>query len=751
MSNKIRFPRLLLLLVTATALLASCSNQAPPRTELQQDAGMVNLSIALEGAELSQQELTQFGVPYEPTSGQLAVGEVHVHVRDAGGNAITFNIENGAYLAAPGGTDSYIMLSAGTASGGIASADVTLPAVGDPYTFESSAYRDGAAGPGESVIAHHSLIQEVSVHDHVQVMLASVLGDAVLFPRFPTNLATPGALLDLMLVVTANGYDTYLDDHLQVPIGDFTAEYTAVTGATAVTSSNRGIRLNVDVTCSSAVTVEGEVTGILATGGTFAMGTLDISGSGGYELACPTTSGNITADLESPTVTIDSYDPATGIVTGSADDNFGIAKVQLFDGPVLLASTDEDELGGDVAEITFALGTTNFSTALTTPPLGPLEAVALDHSGNEAAATLDTLYVALGGTGDGTQADPFGSIANAIAAAGPGYTIQVEPGIYSADGLITIDKPFLTLEGNGAQVERFLIEAPHTTVRNFRVDYDGAARFNGVEVSATNVVLENLDIQGYRSGTGGGFDALHQGVIITGNTTANGFRMIGGSISGFTLGLVAEHRNSDAQFDDVVIEGVTFSDIRTKGIYFDTLSNALIKDVTLTNVGNYGLNNTSGNPGASGVGIDLFLRTGTFENITFDGVVIDNSGLSNEEDPTAPPRAISRAIRVTAVDFPGLPLDSGENAATLDGLEFRDVTITTGATYGIFIGDSIDLTPTPTNVTFTGSVITAGAYAVALYSAADVDATDSGNSFSGGTMDVLDGDTALLGAGTVLR
>src|SRR5690606_31437805 len=108
----------------------------------------------------------------------------------------------------------------------------------------------------------------------------SILGAATLTPRYPTNYATPGVDIDLMLTVTANGHA-----ELQVPISDFTAAYDAITGGTIVTDSNRGVRITAEAACTS-VAVGGTVSGLLEDSGTFAQGELDINGTSGYSIDC---------------------------------------------------------------------------------------------------------------------------------------------------------------------------------------------------------------------------------------------------------------------------------------------------------------------------------------------------------------------------------------------------------------------------------------------------------------------------------
>src|SRR5690606_12120989 len=151
----------------------------------------------------------------------------------------------------------------------------------------------------------------------------------------------PNTVLDLMLVVAANGHDNIAGgDFLEVPLGDFVASYDAPVGTSIVSQSNRGLRLQVGAQCSAPVTVTGSVAGLVEVANDFVAGSVALNGSG-LQLECsPVNDGTVSLDTEPPTVSITSFASSTGLVVGQADDNFGIAKVQVYDGPVLLASTD---------------------------------------------------------------------------------------------------------------------------------------------------------------------------------------------------------------------------------------------------------------------------------------------------------------------------------------------------------------------------------------------------------------------------
>ncbi|HEX7041581.1 MAG TPA: hypothetical protein VF202_15800 [Trueperaceae bacterium] len=458
-------------LLALALLLSACGGP-----QLPVDPSMLAVTVAVDlGGEAVEggDQLTPQGFPYDPDDGSIA-GSVEVHVYDKDGDAVSFDVSGGTYTAAPSGAVGFITLTPGSES-----ATVNLPSSGNPYRFESFGRADG------DVVAYDERSQDVAVVPSVFVTLRSVLEEAILVPRYPTAVATPGQVLDLMLVVMANGHSDFPTDYLQVPVGDFTATYGTVTNAAAGPSSVRGIRLTVDPACTGDVTVDGHVTGLLFDGTAYATGDLPFHGGAGFSLSCPAAvGGEVAVDLVPPTVTLDSFDPATRVVTGTASDAFGIASVEIYDGPVLMASTDPAKVSGTVSLIVFAPGSDEFTTTLAVDPVGGISAVALDPSGNEASTepTFDDGFVyvdaSAGPGGDGSAAAPFDTIQEGIDAVASGGTVFVRNGDYDGDHLV-IDKP-LTLRGES--------EAG-VSVRLSTTGY-------GVEVSADDVTIENLTIEG---------------------------------------------------------------------------------------------------------------------------------------------------------------------------------------------------------------------------------------------------------------
>jgi hypothetical protein len=404
---------------------------------------------------------------------------VHVYVFDKDGEQVSFQVSGATYTAAPDG-DEYVTLTPEAPS-----VTVRLPAGGNPYRFE------GLGEAGGSVVAYDSKEATIGTGTEVALALDSVIGDAVLVPRLPVSTVAPGQVLDLMLVVMANGHTDFPGDYLQVPIDDFTVSYGPVANATVLASSPRGLRLQVDAYCYDSVTVGGGVAGLVVDGGSFAPGNVEFGDGDGFEVPCQSSSGGLSLDMVPPSVAVTSYDPFTGVVTGEASDDVGVARVELYDGPFLLATTELADATGDVALIEFEPLSHAFATTLEVLPLGRVTAVAVDTSGNEAQSEAflpgSVVYVDASAPagGDGSAAHPYRSVQAGINAVAPGGTVFVRDGDYTETQL-NVYKP-LTLAGES--------EAG-VVIQVTTVEY-------GVKLHADDVTLANLTILAAPSGAAG--------------------------------------------------------------------------------------------------------------------------------------------------------------------------------------------------------------------------------------------------------
>lgn len=552
-------PLSLLALALVALLLAACGGQTPKAVVPK---GFTSLQLSLAKSSFSTQSLETLGSPYNPSNGNIAVDHVKIVVTDKNSNPVKFNYDSttDTYTEDSGGGTTYITLNQSNQE-----TTVNLAAAGNPYTFTSYG-KDSS----DNVIAYQQLLSyNIVTNPTVMVQLQSLLSKAVLTPRLPTNVVLPGSYVDLMLVVMPPSNDTFPSSYLQVPISDFTASYNQPTNANIAAYSDRGIRLQIHSDCTTGVTVTGSVAGLLDDSGT--SGSIDINGSSGFSLPCASTAGNVVTDLVPPTVSITSYNTTTHIVTGTADDNYGIAKVQIYDGPRLLASSDTNEQNpGVVAAVTFS--GTNFTahlSSLSNPPAGGISAVAIDTSGNQ-ATTKDTLnpnviYVSATGdndsTGDGSQAAPYATIAKGVSEVAQGGTVYVESGTYTPGSAITVPEDVTILGQSGATIsvdptslaKVFSMTNDGATIEGLTITYTAKAPASSavmVYIQADNITIRGNTFSGqFVSGDSGVGRAMvisygSTGLNITDNTVAH-LRQpayINGSSASPTTGAINNNR-----------------------------------------------------------------------------------------------------------------------------------------------------------------------------------------------------------------
>jgi len=583
MRNRVTGTWAALVLCLAT-LLAACGRPGPGADRMVS----FELALAQDGS------LTPQGLPHDPDDGGIEVQVMRVWVSDSQGQPVLFERDGDAYVAAADGSEAFVTLSAGDGEMG---AEVTLPAFGNPYRFVAHAYLDDpGAVPEAAVIGYADRSASVVDGGTVWFSPVSVLGEARLRTRFPTSYVAPGATVDLMLVVSPNGHD-----HLEVPIGDFMADYM-VSGATIVSQSNRGVRLLVDDACDGAVLVTGTVWGVVMVGGEIVADAVAMNGGAGLELPCSTTLGSgLGLDKEAPTVAITSYDPMILEVQGTADDNMGIVKVQLFDGPVLLASSDSYEATGSVAKVTFPGGNA-FTATLTAAVAQNLVAVAFDAAGNEgtSAETFDPRFVVVDASaepgGIGTFGAPLRTIQEALAVVAGGGTVYVRNGTYPqqvpVSGYIDIQWPVTILGESREGVILDARDAPHAAY--------------GMRIMANNVTIENLTMLGPDHA----------------NTTGRGI------FAQYSPGMPVPGQN-------IVIRNVIVDGARTHGISLTAMESALLENVTVRNTG-----------GGEGIGInikssrDVVVRNVVTEGNETVGINIESSSPSNNY-PISNPLSIS--------------------------------------------------------------------------------------------------------------
>lgn len=249
--------------------------------------------------------------------------------------------------------------------------------------------------------------------------------------------------------------------------------------------------------------------------------------------------------------------------------------------------------------------------------------------------------VAVGGSSgaQGSALTPINSIQGGIEAVVSGGTVNVGAGTFAEN--VSINKA-LVLDGAG--MEQTILKAPtasgsavtvtgasDVTLSDVAIaDSDNGLLISGISNNVTvNRVAFNNNRSGMRTGTATRADNFRMlNSTITGGQigvqTYNGYQMVGGNP-------VATGSFANALFENVTINGPTF-----KGFYFETANNLTLKDVTITNAGNYGAPITSGDQHMKyGSAIDINLKYDAFDAVTLQNVVVKNSGHSSGNDTRA--------------------------------------------------------------------------------------------------------------------
>lgn len=346
----------------------------PPRSRLRPLGGLLlaalvsGLLMACEdvsgrpSAPLTRVTLSSIGGPLT-SEGHLELMRVDVRVLDEAGVAVRFGADG---VANRGGAHGLITIPPGQAS-----VAASLPP-GASYEFNAAAF--DAAG---NQLAYGVKANHVPAGQDLAVVLEleTILGAAMLTPRLPTRQLMPGQELDLMLSASPPGRPG-----LKVPTSDYRASYSVING-TIIASSDRGLRVRAGQRIGGDLVIYGNLEGLVLAADTVAAGAVTA------DLRLPFSS-TLSIDLEPPNITRLEYDPGTRSLAGVVDDDCGVARVDVYDGPVLLASTAMAAAGGP-SEVVFG-GGTGFTARLALPPGDySLTLLAFDRSGNQATAELD--------------------------------------------------------------------------------------------------------------------------------------------------------------------------------------------------------------------------------------------------------------------------------------------------------------------------------------------------------------------------
>ncbi|MBX3576469.1 MAG: cadherin domain-containing protein [Rhizobiaceae bacterium] len=259
--------------------------------------------------------------------------------------------------------------------------------------------------------------------------------------------------------------------------------------------------------------------------------------------------------------------------------------------------------------------------------------------------------------------------------------------------------PQTSYDGNDAAGQNanngFVVEANGVTIRGLTI----IEQRNGIQIGSNsdtvvndltidNVVLDNNVHSIHKEN--GSVDV--DGFTLTNSVVKNGYQ-------GIIIAAAGPNSPNEGSFTNVTIQGVTFEHLTEKGMYFEQLSDALINDFTMLDVGQFGRSDAFGTTGESGAGIDINLKFDDFVNIEISDFTMTDVGASTG---SGVPHFNGGAIHIKARDDGGT---YGQDKATLDGVTIKDGTID-GTSTGVRIGEPDKTTAGPTNVTIENVKIT---------------------------------------------
>lgn len=329
-------------LAALTALLAACGAQTPSATSGSGDRVALTLRTDLASA-LSGSALAPQGIPFRD-DGKPAVQSVRVQVFvgfPEAGEALRFDAQGNED---PNGTRDFIELRPDASS-------VTVRLRPGTYFFRGIGLSSNKNGVALAVGDVPDREVGGSAPTVVNLPLKTLIGRFALVPALPLKYVLPGQVFDVNFVVQTpevNG------KRYTVPLNDFDLASAArpdSSGLTVLNSSKLGVRLQADGT-GSDVRLVTEINGTVGGPNEFAYTRLFA------ELTLPMYAKAVLgADLARPSLSVDTLfqnGRQTLSINGRADDNVGLARLQVYEGPVLIGSTDPDEYGqAGVSKIDF--------------------------------------------------------------------------------------------------------------------------------------------------------------------------------------------------------------------------------------------------------------------------------------------------------------------------------------------------------------------------------------------------------------
>lgn len=350
-------------LALAAVFIAGCSAVAPNSDGLDGPATTIAISTGSDGLE-------PLGVPFDEGVSIVESIEVAIYALDASDSpvALRFRFADGIYSYDPDGPLTTIDFPfQGTV-------DVALPA-GNDYGFEAS----GADGVG-TWLAYGLTTAHVDVTTTtVRLALETMIDVATLDTTSLTSAVVPGQAIDLHLAVDAPG-------GYKAPVSDYAVTYAILPDdGTIGAISKVGTRAVATASpTDDTFTLTATITGWRDVAGVATMGDVTATFEAPYAVA-----SGMGFDTTAPVVAFDAtvepaYAGSVYALSGTASDDTGVDRVQLFDGPVLVGSTDplEHDVEG-VSPIALLGGSWTADWTPSEARSHTLTALAIDTAGNE--------------------------------------------------------------------------------------------------------------------------------------------------------------------------------------------------------------------------------------------------------------------------------------------------------------------------------------------------------------------------------
>lgn len=216
----------------------------------------------------------------------------------------------------------------------------------------------------------------------------------------------------------------------------------------------------------------------------------------------------------------------------------------------------------------------------------------------------------------------FATVAEALQSCGDGDTIVLAAGEHAggftvSSGVSIVGEPGASIVGSGGV--GITIAASNVSIAGLTISgFTTGIGFAETAQTLSNVTLGSLDITNVDTGIA----ALNaSGGMNNSSARIDGLAILDVDISNADVGISVDIDTAgDAVFRDITIDGGDFSDIATKGIYVEALSDSVIRDITMTNVGQHAVEGLPGN------GIDINLKYGTYANIVIEDFVFSQVG-----------------------------------------------------------------------------------------------------------------------------